>query len=64
MGEVHGSLAFYKELLQKICAMEWAQVCLTALKFVPFVEKSWPSYLEEMKGNSTLLLEDRCGSKT
>ncbi|KAK2760229.1 hypothetical protein FQN54_002296 [Arachnomyces sp. PD_36] len=30
--------------------MEWPQVCQTALKFVPYLEKSWPAYMEEIRG--------------
>lgn len=52
--EIQGSLAFYKALFQKTCAMKWPQVCETAVKFVPYLEKSWPWYMDEMKGGKTI----------
>ncbi|KAF3480802.1 uncharacterized protein GIQ15_06149 [Arthroderma uncinatum] len=48
--EVHGSLDFYKQMFKQSSSMEWAEVCRTALKFLPLLETSFPNYMQEIRG--------------
>ncbi|EGE78500.1 acyl-coenzyme A:Isopenicillin N acyltransferase [Blastomyces dermatitidis ATCC 18188] len=48
--QVAGSLEFYEGLFKRRCLMDWQQVCDAAVKFVPFLETSFPGYIQEMRG--------------
>ncbi|KIW19909.1 hypothetical protein PV08_00484 [Exophiala spinifera] len=48
--EVHGSIAFYEAFFKERTKLSWPQVRDVARAFVPFLEMSYPDYLEEMKG--------------
>jgi hypothetical protein len=36
--------------------MEWPQAIAAALKFMPMLEGSWPDFVTEMRGGSSLLV--------
>ncbi|OAX79469.1 hypothetical protein ACJ72_06213 [Emergomyces africanus] len=48
--QVAGSIEFYEGLFKRRCSMDWPQVCEAAVKFVPFLETSFPGYMQEMRG--------------
>ncbi|PGH06811.1 hypothetical protein AJ79_06454 [Helicocarpus griseus UAMH5409] len=48
--QIAGSLAFYSNLFAQKCSMDWPAVCTAAAKFVPFLETSFPEYMQEMRG--------------
>lgn len=37
--------------------MDWAKVQDLAMEYEPVMQRKWPSYLEEMKGQPLMLLE-------
>ncbi|PGH34664.1 isopenicillin-N N-acyltransferase, partial [[Emmonsia] crescens] len=47
--QIAGSLEFYEGLFKRRCSMDWPQVCDAAVKFVPFLETSFPGYMQEMR---------------
>jgi len=47
---IHGSIAFYKALFQSKCKMDWDTVKSFAAKYQPYLEQSFPQYIEEMTG--------------
>lgn len=47
---VHGTMAFYKDYFMATAKMEWEPVCAEAAKWLPFLEKEYPQYVEEMQG--------------
>ena len=45
-----GSVEFYKNFFWETARLPWPEACDIANKFVPYLSKSWPQYLEEMRG--------------
>jgi hypothetical protein len=43
-------MAFYKEYFMAQAKMEWGPVCAEASKWLPFLEREYPQYVEEMQG--------------
>lgn len=50
--EIDRGLVFYRDLFQKTSGLSWSEVCDTAAKFEPVLQKGWPQYCEEMRGRS------------
>jgi len=59
IGQQHGvaarehilcSLSFYKEYFVEKASLEWPQATAAALKFMPLLERDWPDFITEMKG--------------
>ncbi|EEH19624.1 hypothetical protein PABG_07821 [Paracoccidioides brasiliensis Pb03] len=48
--QIGGSLKFYEDLFKRKCLIDWPQVCEAAVKFVPFLESSFPECMQEMQG--------------
>ncbi|CAI4214292.1 unnamed protein product [Parascedosporium putredinis] len=48
--QVHGSIAFYENLFQTTCALNWDKVRGEASKYVTALQDLCPRYLEEMRG--------------
>ncbi|KIX02326.1 uncharacterized protein Z518_08267 [Rhinocladiella mackenziei CBS 650.93] len=48
--EVHGSIAFYSAFFKERTKLSWAEVRDVARGFLPWLEGSYPEYIEEMKG--------------
>lgn len=61
IGLIHGreaaaaigrSIAFYTWQFKENAKLSWSQVRVLALDFEPTLQKKWPQYLEEMRGQS------------
>ncbi|KIX08468.1 uncharacterized protein Z518_03124 [Rhinocladiella mackenziei CBS 650.93] len=48
--EVRRSVGFYESLFQQNVGYSWPEVRDVATKFLPFLQKSFPDYVNEMKG--------------
>lgn len=48
--QVHGTMAFYKAYFVQTAKMEWESVCAEASKWLPFLEREYPHYVQEMQG--------------
>ncbi|EXJ80960.1 hypothetical protein A1O3_07248 [Capronia epimyces CBS 606.96] len=48
--EVHGSIAFYTQFFEDRTKLSWLQVRDVARRFLPWLETSYPEFVEEMKG--------------
>ncbi|KAJ9606917.1 hypothetical protein H2200_008928 [Cladophialophora chaetospira] len=48
--EVHGSVAFYGAFFKQRTKLGWPEVREVAKQFMPFIESSYPEYIEEMQG--------------
>ena len=48
--EISRSIKFYAGLFQETAKMSWDDVCQTASKFLPYLRREWPEYVEEMNG--------------
>ncbi|TPX18576.1 uncharacterized protein E0L32_002433 [Thyridium curvatum] len=48
--QVHGSLAFYRQLFKSTCSMEWDDVTREAATYVNSLESTCPQYLDELRG--------------
>ncbi|CAH0047421.1 unnamed protein product [Clonostachys solani] len=48
--KVEGSLAFYRDLFQSSCRLDWASVLQEAAKYVEFLRRDCPRYYEEIEG--------------
>jgi isopenicillin-N N-acyltransferase like protein len=49
--QVHGSIAFYKSLFQRVAGLSWPEVHTEALKFMPLLNQDeWIPYVQEMRG--------------
>ncbi|KAK5093949.1 hypothetical protein LTR70_004475 [Exophiala xenobiotica] len=47
---INGSIAFYEDFFKRNTSKSWSEVQEIAKQFLPYLEKSWPAYLEEMRG--------------
>ena len=47
---MHGSIAFYGAFFKQRTKLEWPEVREVAKRFLPFIESSYPEYVEEMQG--------------
>jgi isopenicillin-N N-acyltransferase-like protein len=47
---VHGSKAFYTDFFKTTAKLEWDAVCDVASRWIPLLEKSYPQYVDEMRG--------------
>ena len=56
--EILRSIKFYAGLFQETAKMSWDDVCHTASKFLPYLRREWPEYVEEMNGRETVHLSD------
>ena len=52
--EIGRSIKFYAGLFKQTAKLSWDEVCQTAAKFLPYLRREWPQYVEEMNG------EDGC----
>ncbi|MCJ1404784.1 hypothetical protein MMC11_008010 [Xylographa trunciseda] len=50
--EIQKALGFYESLFKRLTKLSWDEVCHEASKFLPFLQKDWPHYVDEMKGVS------------
>ncbi|EXJ90504.1 hypothetical protein A1O1_03607 [Capronia coronata CBS 617.96] len=48
--EIDGSIAFYTEFFEQRAKLSWPQVRDVARGFLPWLEASFPEYVDEMKG--------------
>ncbi|KAK5957348.1 hypothetical protein OHC33_001721 [Knufia fluminis] len=48
--QVKGSIAFYNDFFKRKTGKSWPEVQEVAKQFLPYLEKSWPAYLEEIRG--------------
>ncbi|KIV84372.1 hypothetical protein PV11_00157 [Exophiala sideris] len=48
--EVHGSIAFYEAFFKERTNLSWPQVRDVSRAFLPFLDSTYPEYVEEMKG--------------
>jgi isopenicillin-N N-acyltransferase-like protein len=44
------AMKFYQNLFEEKCKMDWPEVKVFALKYQPYLETSWPQYIDEMRG--------------
>jgi hypothetical protein len=50
---VKGSIDFYTDYFVKTSQMSWEAASAVAAKFLPFLEKTVPDLVEEMRGTKT-----------
>ncbi|KAI5827369.1 AAT-domain-containing protein [Schizophyllum commune Tattone D] len=48
--QVASCIAFYRAFFQRSAQLHWERVCEEAGKFLPYLEKEWAEYVEEMRG--------------
>lgn len=48
--QVKGSIAFYNDYFKRKTGKSWSEVQEVAKQFLPYLESSWPAYLEEIRG--------------
>ncbi|KAK5312881.1 hypothetical protein LTR93_011152 [Exophiala xenobiotica] len=48
--ELRSSVEFYEGLFMKHTGLSWPEVHREAIKFLPFLQKSTPDYIDELKG--------------
>ncbi len=48
--QVHGSVAFYQALFQRVARLAWPEVHAEARRFMPMLNAGWARYVEEMRG--------------
>ncbi|KAI1628203.1 isopenicillin-N N-acyltransferase [Exophiala viscosa] len=48
--EVYGSIAFYEAFFKERTNLSWSQVQDVSRAFLPFLDSTYPEYVEEMKG--------------
>lgn len=48
--QVRGSIEFYEQFFRQTARLSWPDVETEARKFKPFLQSSFPAYIEEMQG--------------
>jgi isopenicillin-N N-acyltransferase like protein len=53
-------LQFYKAYYVEQASLEWPQAVEVALKFMPVLQKDWPDFMTEMRGDSLIICSWIC----